>query len=376
MVARFLVARVSTIVMLFALCPPVATTGQSTVHWRDFKSCQRCDLTAARTLALGESDGPGAVQSDAIRLVSMTGHGYILHAAGGQAFALFDEQGKFIRAIGRRGQGPGEFTAIMGVSFADEGRVIALDYSGKWSTFTETGALAEEVQLTGVLPGEFQLEGSAATAIVARMDRRPEAVGFPLHRVDLVSGKVIQRLGISDPLIWSVREPWGTEVLIGREERLDSTVWWGKVGSPHIEEWSVKGAPLRIFTGDLPWFVPIAPAGQPSGAPWNLVADFAVDGRDRLWLVTLVADPRWRGVRRGPEGSIPSEQAATYFDSRVDVFDLPTMRHLGFHIWDSHEASVLKRGGQVLVYVVEDDKPTLPRVVLYEVLIPQLEEGG
>lgn len=368
-----LAARAAAPTLVLLLTAPALVLGQSTIRWSDFKFCERCTLTSARVLALGERDGPGSVQSDAVKLVAMGGHGYLLQAVGAQSFALFDEEGRFVRAMGRRGQGPGEFTAILGLSFAAGERVVALDHSGKWSTFTGTGQLLAEARLIGVLPGDFRLERGDSTAVVARMDRRREAVGFPLHRVDLVTGKVIGRLGATDPLTWSVGEPWGTEVLIGKGEHLDSTVWWGKVGRPHIEEWSTGGSRRRTITGDLAWFVPVTRTGPPGGAPWSLVTDFAVDGRDQLWLVTLVADPRWQAVRRGAEGSIPSAQASMYFDARVDVFDLPSRRHLGFHTWDSHEVRVLQRSGEVMVYVVEASTPTWPRVVLYRIDVPQLQ---
>lgn len=53
---------------------------------------------------------------------------------------LFDPQGKFVRAIGRKGQGPGEFQGISAMKFLPDGRLLVFDIqSRRTSLFDRTG---------------------------------------------------------------------------------------------------------------------------------------------------------------------------------------------------------------------------------------------
>jgi hypothetical protein len=53
---------------------------------------------------------------------------------------VFDRQGKFVRAIGRKGQGPGEFQAMTAMDFLPDGRLLVFDIqSRRTSLFDRTG---------------------------------------------------------------------------------------------------------------------------------------------------------------------------------------------------------------------------------------------
>ncbi|MFZ2054130.1 MAG: 6-bladed beta-propeller [Candidatus Aminicenantales bacterium] len=53
---------------------------------------------------------------------------------------VFDPQGKFVRAIGRQGQGPGEFQRITAMDFLPDGRLLVFDsQSRRTSLFERTG---------------------------------------------------------------------------------------------------------------------------------------------------------------------------------------------------------------------------------------------
>lgn len=53
---------------------------------------------------------------------------------------VFDPQGRFVRAIGRKGQGPGEFQGISSMEFLPDGRLLVFDIrSRRTSLFDRTG---------------------------------------------------------------------------------------------------------------------------------------------------------------------------------------------------------------------------------------------
>lgn len=60
---------------------------------------------------------------------------------------VFDPNGKYLRAIGRKGEGPGEFKSIQSHAFLPDGRLLVMDYSAHRSSFFDpSGNLIESYQ--------------------------------------------------------------------------------------------------------------------------------------------------------------------------------------------------------------------------------------
>lgn len=356
------------------LLTPLPLAAQQELAWSEFRPCAECRLVARQLVRLGTESGPGVIEGDLVGVTSAPGRGYIVHGidgAGGTRFALFDERGGFLRTVGEEGDGPGALRMIGGVEFGKPGEVVVLDADRRrWITFLEDGTFVSEVRGERFEPGRFQLVGDGSTAVVATMGRRPASAGFPLHLVDLRTGNPIRHFGADANPIWSLGEPWGEALNLGRRAGVRATVWWGKVGRPHLEEWTLEGALERRITGPLEWFplTTVRETMAPSVPPRVAMLGFAVDAADRLWLLTAVPDGRWQQVeRRGPEGIIPPEERATYRDARLDVFDLNTRRHLGRLRWDTPHVALFTRGDRVLVQMVEYETPFWPRAVVYEI---------
>lgn len=55
-----------------------------------------------------------------------------------QAIKVFDPNGKYLRTIGRRGEGPGEFKSIQDHAFLPDGRLLVMDYSAHRSSFFDS----------------------------------------------------------------------------------------------------------------------------------------------------------------------------------------------------------------------------------------------
>lgn len=52
-----------------------------------------------------------------------------------QTIKVFDPQGRFVRAFGRKGEGPGEFTNIFGMDFLPDGRLLITDLGARRTSF-------------------------------------------------------------------------------------------------------------------------------------------------------------------------------------------------------------------------------------------------
>jgi len=51
---------------------------------------------------------------------------------------VFDPNGKYLRTIGRKGEGPGEFKSIQSHAFLPDGRLLVMDYSAHRSSFFDS----------------------------------------------------------------------------------------------------------------------------------------------------------------------------------------------------------------------------------------------
>jgi hypothetical protein len=150
------------------------------------------------------------------------------------------------------------------------------------------------------------------------------------------------------------------------------SIWWAHPARLHLEEWSASGRQLRIITGDLPWFPEARQSHRHNrrDPPPALLAGFAVDGADRLWLLTVQPDPRWRDVQpQGPENAILLSQYDDYYDNRLDVFDLRSRRHVGTHVWNDGLVHLFRHGDDIAFSVLEFDAAMVPRIAVYRVPI-------
>ncbi len=336
--------------------------------WSDFDLCTDCELELAELVRFGEAEGPGAIGSAAPRVSWNRQLGYLVVSS--TFLQVFDDHGRFVRRVGRRGDGPGEFSRVIDAHVVD-GRLVALDQAGStWSIFSLAGESIER-RPYGYAPGPFVPIGGSHVVVVS-MDRSPDVAGLPLHLADIDSGVPSLHFG-SGPDRDRNRDngPYSDNVA-GSVASRPGTVWWGTADSPRVEEWSTEDELLRVVDGELPWFPEVTASSDPATEPPStLLRSMALDGREYLWMMVRTADPRWRDVEleRTADGyRIPPERRADYMDTRLDIFDLEERRHLGRYVWDSPYARLIDLGGEPAVSIVEYTREGVPEVVVYEMV--------
>lgn len=348
-----------------------ALPAQEVLNWRDFELCDDCELEATELVRLGDTDGPGIIEGEHVRVVWDEELGYLHFLPGDTRIKIFDHDGTFLREIGGEGDGPGEFRGIGDVHVID-GRIVVLDMiksalvilspAGEYIT-RHSYRLPETGPITPV--GQDRI-------VVTTTTWRTRVIEHPLHLVDLSSGAITLGFGAADEgaevtgLQWNFGKRVAASVL-----SRPGTVWWGWIATPAVQEWSVEGEFLRDFDGDLPWFPEIYEepdlAREP---PATLLRELAVDGDDNLWMLIRTADPEWHEVPmvQGRGGPYPAPNTEDdYFDIRLDVFSLRGRRHLGRHVWDGYTPALLNRGGEPAVYVLEYSRAMVPQIVVYGV---------
>ena len=336
-----------------------------TVNWTDFTVCAECELQLTEVVRLGDPAGPGAIEGAAPGVTWSEHLGYVV--ASSTFLQIFDHDGRFVRRVGREGEGPGEFTAIADAHVVD-GRLVALDrVTRAWSNFNLAGEFLGR-RPYGHQAGAFVPVGGGRVVVVNR-DAAPEADDAPLHLAHIDSGVPSLHFGSKDAWEYGWKERPHAGDVRGSVTGRPGTLWWGAAGGPRLQEWSVDDELLRVIEGELPWFPEVRrPVDLTREPPPTLLRFLALDTTEHLWMITRTADPDWREVEleTGQQGlRVPAGKQDNYFDTRLDIFDLEEKRHIGRYVWDAAGARLFNLGGEPAASIVEYAEDTERQVVIY-----------
>ena len=343
---------------------------QTVVDLSEFEICDDCELRLEEVIRLGSAEGPGIIGEEWTRATWHRDFGYFVFA--GATLRLFDHDGGFVKAIGREGEGPGEFRWIGDVQVAQD-RIAVLDSRiHAWSLYDEGGSFVSRKTYPGDLGrGRFVVAGGDTVVLAAWESRNHDAVGLPLHLTTLAAGSPVAHFG-AESAEYIPDEPYGSYAVLSTLSR-PGTVWWGRVGRPHLVEWSLDGRHLRTVFGALPWFPEeVAPFMTVPMPTYTRLGYFGVDALGRLWTLIQIPDPEWEDIElvRDPEGwLVPRENDVRdhqWRDARLDVFDLGNRRHLGHYRWDGVYPALMVLDDNLVVSSVELDGEMVPRLVIYK----------
>lgn len=346
---------------------PVLLHGQAITHWDDVAPCRQCDVDLDLVVRLGDAEGQGIIEGGDVFARWHELHGYLVFikpSAG--PVKVFDHSGRFLRLVGRSGEGPGEIGGIVDVNFVGD-RIVVLDWRRRsWLSFDRSGQTVGEARHSMVGTGDFMpLDGDHI--VMAAIDRRPDFVAQPLHVVNVATGEPQRHFGAVGSN-WAVTDPYAGSVAASGVSAT-GTVWVGKAARPTIAEWSADGKLVQSITGELPWFPPVTRYPEiGKERPPTLLRSLAVSPSGHLWMLTSIADPGWREAELttlGQEVVIEQHQADGYRDTRLDVFDLEGRVHVGFRTWDSAGVRLLTLGGEPAVSVLEYTDQMVPKVAIY-----------
>jgi hypothetical protein len=214
---------------------------------------------------------------------------------------VFSSDGRLSTTLGRRGQGPGEFTAPMAVvAFTDSVAVFDAG-SGLASIYDMELQFVRSVRVPGqILRG---VEGEGSLVIVNGIVPTPSSAGYPFHAVDLTTGEVLRSFGGDPSGAFSPRDVPLLVAFLDRDP--DSGVIWTALRHrPLLQKWTRTGEPLATIELALPWFPEGGRASirSPSTPPDPAVSGLMHDGQ-YLWVSFQVARAEWR--RAWPTQSEP-----------------------------------------------------------------------
>lgn len=336
------------------------SVAQDVVDLDSFGACSGCRIQPTLELRFGDASGPGIIESVRSRAVfDPARERYAVFIPGGTSVKIFDASGGFVASLGRQGGGPGELERLWFVQFSADA-IAMLDARGPRIVVVDgTGKLRHDARID-VRPGPFQVIGPDSI-LIASMDQRPDVVGFPLHLIDVSHGTALSHFGSVDSR-WSAAAPYGDLVRLDEVGRTTSA-WIAYATRYRFEDWSLDGSLLRVVEGRPSWFKPPRLGRE---APPSMITSFGIDGRERLWVMTRVRDPGWQSVpRHGAEGLISREDYDRAFDSRLDVYDLPMRKHIGFYRWDEMWVDLMAKDQIIYMQTVEFHDELVPQLALY-----------
>jgi len=241
---------------LFAVCAPVGT-GQSqdmpraaqgrTITIADQPICAECRIELTPIVTLGNKDGEGILYQQSVIASDRRGR-YYVSSNTDPTIVVFDGAGRFIRKIGRRGQGPGEFQARPFIYFADD-TLYAADI-GRITIFAPDYKLVRTIPL-GTSGSSLAFLGDG-TFVIAGTTRSGDLIGFPMHLVGR-DGKVIRSFGSN-----SERQDIGALKTSLRTVAPSSggRVWSADPYSYLIERWNSFGGKELTLRREAAWFPP------------------------------------------------------------------------------------------------------------------------
>lgn len=284
-------------------------------------SCPRCkiELDSVATLATPDSVDVGASY---VVAVDSRGRFHWL-AQDGSRVALFDRSGHFLRAYGRRGRGPGEFSTAAELVVGPADSVFVLDRDLRQVTiFNADLSYAGRVPLDG-FGLTFALLSSGDFVVNAIANSR-STFGLPLQVVP-------RRAGAPH---WFGSRP--SDIGPSRTESSQRAIAAGHRGAIwsivpltyQIEEWTSGGSKTRSFQRLAEPFNNTR-RSQSSQQPKAWVASVNQDKTGSLWTVmTIVTRPPTtaRSGRRATERSEFGMPDLTPYDSVIEVIDPATGR--------------------------------------------------
>lgn len=211
--------------------------------------------------------------------------------------AVYDAGGVLLQRFSRKGQGPGEHMGAHAMAVTRGDTVHLFDNAlRRHSVFSPSYQYLRSTPLDGQV---FAGIGLSDGSLLVNADfRRPNAAGFPLHRLG-DNGRALQSFGVEVPQfnradMYSLTRPMAAAadggVWIVPRLRYEPSLW-------------TRGQKVLELQRGATWFPPQLTVQFTGGTrrptPW--VSGLWHDGDEHLWVLVHVPDSRWKPLPEGTE---------------------------------------------------------------------------
>ena len=284
-------------------------------------TCRNC-ITVERVVALGDTTGPGYINWSMYAAIDDAGN-YWVGQQQESVVKVWDAEGRFLRQVGRMGDGPMEFHRPAPVRTDSEGRMHIVDLDIGRETVVNADFSYHSDR--SIYPGYAHLAvplGEDGRYLLNMGTTRAGLVAMPLHIVD--GPDVLQSF---DRMIGLDDTGFSPRVLgVDRQSRIYST----RTGDYLIQVWSESGRRILGLRGPrLNDEEASRGFWSPDNPPRNRIFGMQVDAEQRLWVIRHIRRENWldhmeeQVAPNGRVGYAPTDDDwRNIFESHIDLIDL------------------------------------------------------
>lgn len=322
--------------------------------------CASCTIETERLVRIGGADDPGALSTTSVVQRLRDGSWVLSHINNASSLTVYDSTGRFVRTVGRKGGGPGEY-GFIGVILRGPGdSVHVFDQDNlRWSILAPDLRFSRSVRLPIGSFTDVEFAGEGRVLLNAQASRRPFA-GVPLHLVS-AEGELLRSFGTRDAKIDRNRPSAHLRTI---SQVTDGRVWVAHISRYRLEEWTLKGEMLRQLDREVDWFPPGGSiTNRPGEAPRPVLLDVWLDAGGRLWTLIRVADPKWadaqteRGRLQGIIPVVGYSSETRYYDSIIEVIDPDSGRLIASRRFDEYIYNFNQDGHYNAYHATDEGEP-------------------
>ncbi len=252
--------------------------------------CPKCRVDVRHLVALGDEDQGQLDQVNAAARDSR-GRYWVVTQQRMYELLLFDPEGKFVRAVGRQGSGPGEYQGVTAVALGAGDTLNVFDHVlRRWTVVAPTAEVVSTWSLPVSVAWDAVAVGRGMVALNVNPEPRPPSA--PLVLVD--SSGIRKAFGGDAGIVRGQDRPYLAWRKLSPSR--DGGLWSIPVTEFRLEEWTFAGKKLREMVRKAPPFERW-PTDDQESAPANMprpsVVALRQDGDGLLWVLLRVPDPQW-----------------------------------------------------------------------------------
>ena len=325
-----------------------------------------CRIELEHVTRITDADDPGILPPETVWLQETEAGTFVSASLDETRIAEFGPDGRLVGVIGRAGEGPGEFGAVVTPIPGPGDTLFAPDLvQGRVTMFGPDRSLA------GTLPMPFRpdLAMPDGSFLVARQVGRREMIGYPMHVVDR-EGRVVRSFGTDEP---QYRPDMDHILTRNVAPGQDGTVWAMAPARYILERWDPStGELLQSTRIRSDWFrESTEPYTDETVRPPPLVDGLWEDEDGLVWTIVQDADVDWEPPPWANEHRpIDLQEHNRTYDSVIEVVDPGSGRVLASRRFD--ETLLYRPPSRILVSPVD----TILTIVAFDVWKPTLRQGG
>ncbi len=336
----------------------VRATGQvATLVVPDAPSCAKCTIAVRPVVGLGAVDGPGSLSNVPFAL-TVDGRGRYWVTQEAEMPMVFDVTGRFVQSVGRKGEGPGEFSrpwSLMPV--ADS--VLVFDFTRATMIDHDLRPGRTITVPPGLRAGALFAWPTLAFLTNTASGRRNEP-RQPLARVRF-SPTATEVLGAFGPGRGDA-DPMYPQFQILGNVRGDHA-WSADATRYRLSQWDAAGTLERSLERKPEWFVNPADGSAKSMAQPHVRA-IREDSAGLLWIFTSTSRPGWRAAlpKMGPGVTEIASRQIMYeklYRTTVEVIDPRTARVVAQRVLDEWIVAALPDNRAAAYSVDENGTPRI-----------------